>query len=80
MTICTTRYVCTGCAHVFVHVEVWDGPDEPDGLPIELRVCECGTGLLVEAPGEGRAAGRAPGRGRPGGRFSPILPSDWEAS
>lgn len=44
----TTVYCCAECGDNAVHVECWEGDDEPHGLPAELRRCECG-GRYVEA-------------------------------
>jgi hypothetical protein len=41
-----TLYVCVGCGCAYTHVEVWEGDDEPHGLPLTLAVCEdCGAPL-----------------------------------
>jgi hypothetical protein len=45
----STEYQCTGCEAGYLHLEVWNGDDVPHGLPLEARLCPCGTGLLVEA-------------------------------
>jgi hypothetical protein len=47
----TTRYVCERCRCEYFHLEVSPDPDdEPDGLPFELRWCECGGFLLARSP------------------------------
>jgi len=33
---------CSSCGETAVHVEAWEGDDEPHGLPLELSLCECG--------------------------------------
>ena len=48
MHVETTIYRCTDCGDTAVHVECWEGDDEPHGLPAELSRCECG-GQYVEA-------------------------------
>lgn len=80
-----TRYICTGCGLAAVHIEAWADPgDRPTGLPLDHRLCECGTGLLVTdgspewigdpgcdgSPRERRAARRSSARrsGRQNGR------------
>jgi hypothetical protein len=43
-----TIYRCTDCGDNAVHVECWEGDDQPHGLPAELSRCECG-GQYVKA-------------------------------
>jgi hypothetical protein len=49
----STEYRCSGCEAGYLHLEVWVGSDAPHGLPIEARLCPCGTGLLIEVSRDG---------------------------
>lgn len=53
-TLWTTVYKCDVCGLNFVHNEVSPDHDEPDGLPLAMRICECGGTLWsVEQSGTG---------------------------
>lgn len=43
-----TELRCTACGLAAVHTEVWEGDDEPQGLALEERMCDCGRGVLIE--------------------------------
>jgi hypothetical protein len=64
-----TEYRCTVCEVPTLHVEVMPEGDTPYGLPLDLRFCSCGHGLLVrtaDAPPPGTAPwGASPAAGRP---------------
>lgn len=66
-----TLYVCTGCEVPTLHVEVMPVGDEPYGLPLDLRFCPCGHGLLVRE-GDGEAAGDRPDGATPAARRPPV--------
>lgn len=57
VTVVSTAYRCTGCGEEAVHLEVWEGDDVPHGLPLHMRLCECGGGVLVRATTDGPPGG-----------------------
>ena len=49
LTVVQRVLVCSGCGESALHVEMWEGADEPHGLPLELGRCDCG-GFWLQCP------------------------------
>jgi len=50
LTVVSRVLTCSSCGETVVHVEAWEGDDEPHGLPLELSRCECGGRYLETDP------------------------------
>lgn len=42
LTVVERVLECSECGEMALHIEMWEGDDEPHGLPLSLGRCDCG--------------------------------------